>query len=1201
MKTTISRFHSVFFSFFIGTLVLFSCAKEPAYEILDDDFVEMTITVSDETKTINDGVSTLWAEGDALTVLHSATNATVYWPSYFYWYGSYTFTGMVNKLSATNDWYAVYPYNEIHSSAESIDLTFPSSQVQVGNSNMQHFAGENFPMFGKTEGVSRTANLNIRMRNLLTAAEFQLTNTTDGEIIVREVEFTAPSPISGGFKVDITGDDPVLTPASGSTKTVKLTVDEGEAIAAGADAMFNLAVAPFDAPEGSELKIKVVAVHPDDPGTLIKFYHTITLANATSFSPGNIKTILVSFDEDHQTNPDGNSGAAAEVEIPVGGEPEDGVYLLVYENGANSMAFAAYPDYKSQKYAIPVTVDNGTVVPQDGMDLSYFAITIEDTGEEHSNDPGHHAYNVRNAAGQFVFYSTGGGNLDAADALQIKDINEMDIDGTTYKYYHTFVQAEDGIQVLSSIAGASGGNKYLLAYSDANGFYYEQDNNGQKLHLYLLGGSAKEKQELSFSAPGVTYDWDTLGEGTLSDKPALRGAFTTVTWSSNNTSVATVDLSSGNVTIHGPGIAVITASAAANDDYYAGSASYTIEVTSSTVTVWYKADEFVEGRQYLIISNGYALQNNNGSVAATAVNVSNETITMNAPSAILWTASSNNRLVNNSQYLGSSTSSSGGGFPGYGGSASLAIGSQSNAVSWTYNADGNTLSFSSSSYMGSTTNYLYYSSSSSAFTINSSASDTHVAALYSTVKPLEKQNLSFDKANVSKVLGEDCEVGSTFAVQAVKGAHTMVTYSSSNSNVATINGTQIIVKGLGFTIITATAAEDGVYRSATATYTLRINNPAPAGFTSLGVFNLENSEVKKYITAAISQYTDENYHRDSGNLSIIANYTNNGRPKTRLDVPEPVKLYWDDASTGTATVTVYKDMALEDVVWTWTATSGSTSFDVYNLIPGETYYCTVIDNADGDYLLKATFETEGRRRMLMVSDKESADRANNCRDLGGLKTTNGKRIKYGMIYRGTNLTNTSPEEKQILAEFMNIGLDNDLRDNGDPNSATGSSSNRNNPFKGSGYDVVYCGPGYGTGIGSTSGSSLTNPDRAAETMQAFIDCIKRGKAAYFHCYIGSDRTGYWGLLIEGLLGVSPKDCSIDFELTGFAGNITSGDRPRNSTGYTYYQGMDFFKGKDYWNGNLEDAITHYVINELHISASDVQYFKDALLEDDPEM
>lgn len=64
----------------------------------------------------------------------------------------------------------------------------------------------------------------------------------------------------------------------------------------------------------------------------------------------------------------------------------------------------------------------------------------------------------------------------------------------------------------------------------------------------------------------------------------------TVSYASNNTDVAEVDSEDGTVTIKAAGVAVITASFAGNDDYKAGSASYTIGVTTKAGT---QADPYV--------------------------------------------------------------------------------------------------------------------------------------------------------------------------------------------------------------------------------------------------------------------------------------------------------------------------------------------------------------------------------------------------------------------------------------------------------------------------------------------------------------------------------------------------------------------------------------------------------------------------------
>ena len=1195
----------------LGTSALISCSVEKEYSIgdPDEDGIEMTISIGQPgTRTDNSGDSTLWTEGDALSVFHSAAGQSTFWSSWFGFYYGNMFQGTVKKLSATNDWYAVYPYRETNTSPGQLHLSFASQQTQKGNSNKGHFAGELFPMYGKTTDVSRTDDLSISMSNVLSAVELKVTNNSTDAIVVEEVDFTAESYIAGDFSVDLTGEAPVITSESRPTKKVSLTVEDGEAIAVGDKASFYLAVAPYEVPAGGEIKVKVVAVHPDD--TRVVYNHTFTLANATEFVSGKIKVVNVAFDENSSENPD--TGAASEVELEVGEQPEDGEYLLVYENGDNSMAFAAFADQKTNKYAIPVSIVDGVAVPKDGQDLSKYAITIEvakdESGNpiEHGNDAGHYAYNVRNTDGQYVFYSTGGGTLDASDALQIKDINEMDIDGTVYKYYHTFVQAADGIQVLSSIFGASGGNKYLLAYSAANGFYYEENNSGQKLHLYLLGGSAKEKQNPYFDLENITYDFDAFGEGPLPNQPTLKNARTTVTYSSGNTSVATVDEHTGAVTIHNPGTAVITATAAADETYYAATAKYTIEVTSSTVQTWYKAEAMVAGTQYLVISNGYALQNNNGSVAAMAVSVINETITLNAPSGILWTANSSNQLSNNNQYLGTSSSSSGGGFPGYGGNPNPSLVSQSNAKAWTYEADSDYLTYSETSmWGGATTYYLYYSTSSNVFSVNSSSSNTHIASLYSTVKPLEKQNLSFDYSTIRWTVGEggDHVLNQSYAFpQEVKNAKTNVTYRSSNEDVAKINGNQITIKGTGATTITATAEESDVYKSGTASYTLRITTPAPAGFVDLGAFNLESTDVKNYLDAAETSYTDDNYKTANGGAgtSIVSTYTRDARSR-RMDLPNPVNIDWGTASSGTTTITIFADQALTQEVWVQTATSGKQSDDVYNLIPGKTYYCTVEDNTG--YLLKGIFTTEGRRRMMRVSTTQSQNNANNCRDLGGLKTTDGRRIKYGMIFRGTNLDGTKNQsitnyvapnntEQGLLMNFMNVGYDIDLRAGGKSALPTDQ------------VQYVY-------GNMDASLSDVTNAAKSRTTLQGFFDAAAAGKASYFHCAIGSDRTGFWGLLIEGLLGVSVKDCSIDFELTGFAGGVTSGDRPRNSTGYLFFQGMENsssstgFKGFSNYDGNtFQEKVANYVKglsnDEYHFTDETIEAFRNAVLEDDPD-
>lgn len=134
-------------------------------------------------------------------------------------------------------------------------------------------------------------------------------------------------------------------------------------------------------------------------------------------------------------------------------------------------------------------------------------------------------------------------------------------------------------QTTKTWESSTGSNQITFTIGGTSGNY-----GFKKLEItYINDGSSKTSTTLSFGEGlnGKTYNC-TVGEAfvapTATLTPAVEGA--KITYSSNNPEVATVNASTGAVTLKTTeGTAVITASYAGNDKYEASTVSYTINLT----------------------------------------------------------------------------------------------------------------------------------------------------------------------------------------------------------------------------------------------------------------------------------------------------------------------------------------------------------------------------------------------------------------------------------------------------------------------------------------------------------------------------------------------------------------------------------------------------------------------------------------------
>ena len=245
-----------------------------------------------DTRTANDGLSTLWVTGDAFSLFHATSGTTAYVSD-----GAFSVDdpdtgharGTVTALSGdASDWYLVYPHAAGAASPASVPVTVgaPSgtAQVQAAADDMSHLAGEAFPLIGRALSVGRDETPRLAVSPAVAVVAVNVTNPGEGDALVSSVRFTASEPVVGTFTVDATGAEPVFKAVSASAEAV-LELDVSALLKKGENAVFYLGIKPFVAKAGATLTLQV-----NDQ------VRTVTLAKDSAFPAGKIKTLNMTLD-----------------------------------------------------------------------------------------------------------------------------------------------------------------------------------------------------------------------------------------------------------------------------------------------------------------------------------------------------------------------------------------------------------------------------------------------------------------------------------------------------------------------------------------------------------------------------------------------------------------------------------------------------------------------------------------------------------------------------------------------------------------------------------------------------------------------------------------------------------------------------------------------------------------------------------------
>ena len=312
-------------------------------------------------------------------------------------------------------------------------------------------------------------------------------------------------------------------------------------------------------------------------------------------------------------------------------------------------------------------------------------------------------------------------------------------------------------------------------------------------------------------------------------------------------------------------------------------------------------------------------------------------------------------------------------------------------------------------------------------------------------------------------------------------------------------------------------------------------------------YDIVNAGVRAYLEQA-DYSNDPDY-----NQSYVSNYSGS-------DKPNPVKLSWEGKAAAVRMSTSpdlsgYKEIKVD-----------ASSASVYNLIPGERYFYSVVA-ADGTVLRESCVIPEGPMRMVNGVAK-------NMRDLGGWKADGGRTIRYGRVYRGARVDDIqgNPTAKDIFLNDLGVDIDLDLR--GLPPGNQGGSGEKNpwtsnDPLRYVNIQLWHYFYHQATQYPVPEISNGESADIYQSTIRTIIGWLKEDKVVYFHCHGGSDRTGTLAFLIEGLLGVSEEDLSKDYEVTYYSGS----NRKRDSSSGWFYKPMIRYIRTFAPGGTITDQVT----------------------------
>lgn len=340
-----------------------------------------------------------------------------------------------------------------------------------------------------------------------------------------------------------------------AAETVKIANGAVEAVTGGSNSI-TLTFAEGTAPNAKDFHLwfNILPVQATQLSlTVTTADKTMTLTNTTgkNYAAGKLNKVV-------KNSLTWNNKAFKYVRVNSSEDLSDGAYLIVYENADAPVAFnGGLTNLDVANNNIAVEINNEEILSTTTVDAARFGI-------QKSGD----VFYIQSASGKYIGRAT--------------NSNGMDIESNGLA---------NTITITSDEALIKGNGGAFLRYnksSDQQRFRYYKNTDGvagqQPIALYKYNGSFVIKQSADLSYSTTEFEitvGDAFTAPTLSNPHSL-----TVGYESDNLQVATVNATSGEVTLAGgTGTATITASFEGNENYNAGSASYSITVKPAPVVM----------------------------------------------------------------------------------------------------------------------------------------------------------------------------------------------------------------------------------------------------------------------------------------------------------------------------------------------------------------------------------------------------------------------------------------------------------------------------------------------------------------------------------------------------------------------------------------------------------------------------------------